>query len=374
VKLRVLLLVIAAGMVAPGAIAAPPARLADLPGAEALDPVPPLAPPQPPVTEVPRIRGTVSSEQRVVVGISPDGTPTAVTVMQRLFVRSLGDYTFYIPAPAVSVVAAAGSESQPGFRPNQIVWQGFSPRRKVLAARAELRPEDSVPALPLRVRVAGAPVRAGPFELVITLENTTRSRAFGFTADAVDADVVQALAALRAAAGIDSAIEGRVVRVRGETKQVTLHVSAPLDLQGSVGFPAGTVSALAPSSFTRHLDRGTLRVTVRGVARRAAVPRLRIVTRPLVAAAVPPRSARTLRATVLGYLRYARTRQYQTYIANPDPQGPGRAAYVYDTAAAKRTAAPPEPERSDDSALPAVILVGGLTVLGLGLVVLWAHL
>ena len=34
----------------------------------------------------------------------------------------------------------------------------------------------------------------------------------------------------------------------------------------------------------------------------------------------------------------------------------------------------PEPEHSDDSALPAVILVGGLTVLGLGLVVLWAHL
>jgi hypothetical protein len=326
------------------------------------------------VTEVPRIRGTVSSHQRVVVGITPDGTATSVSVVQRLLVRSLGDYTFYIPAPAVSVVTAPGSESQPGFRPNQIVWQGFSPRRRTLAARAELRPNDSVPALPLRVRVTGAPVGAGPFELALTMENTTRSRAFGFAGDAVAADIVQALAALRAAAGIDRPIEGRVVRVSGATRRVALQVSVPLALQGFVRFPAGTVSALTPSSFTRPLDRGTIRVTFRGVARRAATPRVRIVARPLVAAALPPRSTRTLQATVLGYLRYARTRQYQTYIANPDPGGPSRATYVYDTAAAKRTAPPADAEHSDDSALPAALVVGGLALLGLGLVVLWAHL
>jgi hypothetical protein len=310
----------------------------------------------------------------VVVGITPDGTPTSVTVVQRLLVRSLGDYTFYIPAPAVSVVAAPGSESQPGFRPNQIVWQGFSPRRKVLAARAELRPPESAPALPLRVRVTGAPVRPGPFEVVITLENSTRSRAFGFAGDAVGADVARALAALRGAAGINRPIEGRVVRVRAGTRRVMLQVSAPLSLQGSIGFPAGSVSAVRPRRFTARLDRGAVRLTVRGIARRAAEPRLRIVARPLVAAALPPRSARTLRVTVLGYLRYARTRQYETYIANPDPLGPSRATYVYDTAAAKRAAVPPEPEHSDDFALPAALVVGGLALLGLGLVVLWAHL
>jgi hypothetical protein len=373
VNLRLLLLVVAAGTLAPTAIAAPPARLVDLPGAEALQPVPPLAPPQPPVTEVPRIRGTVSSNERVVVGITPDGRPTSVTVVQRLLVRSLGDYTFYIPAPAVTVVAAPGSESQPGFRPNQIVWQGFSPRRKVLGARAELRPLESVSVLPLRVHVTGAPVRPGPFELVIALENSTLSRAFGFTGDAVGADVAQALGALRAAAGIDRPIEGRVVRVRGATRRVMLQVSAPLALQGSLGFPAGAVRAVRPSRFTARLDRGTLRLRVRGVARRAAVPKLRIVATPVVAAALPPRSARTLGATVLGYLRYARTRQYQTYIANPDPGGPSRATYVYDTAPAKRTAPPADAEHSDDSALLAALVVGGLALLGLGLVVLWAH-
>lgn len=373
-RLRPLLLVVAAGMLAPTAAGAPPTGLADLPGMGALRPVPPLAPPQPPVTEVPRLRGTAFSQERVLVGISPEGAATTVEVTQRLLVRALGDYAFFIPAPAVSVRAGPGSQSQPGFRPNQIVWQGFSPRRRVLAARAELRPPESAPALPLRVRVTGAPVRPGPFEVAITLENSTRSRAFGFTGDAVGADVAQALRALRAAAGIDRPIEGRVVRVRGVTRRVMLQVSAPLFLRGSIGFPAGAVSAVRPSRFAARLDRGTLRLTVRGIARRAAVPRLRIVARPLVAAALPPRSARTLRATVLGYLRYARTRQYQTYIANPDPLGPSRATYVYDTAAAKPTAAPLEPENSDDSSLPPALVVGGLALLGLGLVVLWAHL
>lgn len=373
-RLPPLLLVGAAGILAPPANAAPPLRLADLPGVEALRPIPPLAPPQPPATEVPRLRGTVFAEERVVVGISADGTPTTVNVVQRLRVRSLGDYTFFIPAPAISVVAAPGSESQPGLRPNQVVWQGFSPRRKVLAASAELRPADSVSALPLRVRVTGAPVRRGPFELVITVENTTRTPAGGFTADAVGTDVVRALAALRAAAKINRPIEGKFVRIRGERRPLTLHVSAPFAVRGLVGFPAGDVRGLTRTRFARKLDGGTLRVTVRGVALRDAAPRLMIVARPLVAAAVPPPAARTLQAAVLGYLRYARTRQYQAFLANPDPRGPSVTTYVYDTTAGERRAVTPEPQPDDDSALPTAIVLGGLALFGLGLVVLWAHL
>jgi hypothetical protein len=371
---RLLLLALAAAALAPTANAAPPVRLADLPGVEALRPVPPLAPPQPPVTEVARLRGTVFAQERVVVGIAAGGAPTTVSVVQRLVVRALGDYTFFIPAPAVGVVAAEGSESQPGFRPNQIVWQGFSPRRKVLAARAELRLADSASALPLRVRVTGAPVRPGPFELMITIENATRTPAAGFTADALATDVVRELDALRAAARINRPIEGRVVRIRGESRPVMLDVSAPLDLSGSVAFPAGTARTLEPTRFTRRLGGGALRVTVRGVARRAAAPRLRIVARPVVRAAIPPRSARTLRAAVLGYLRYARTRQYQAFLANPDPRGPSATTYVYDTAAAERTDPSPRRRPTDDSELPTAIVLGGLALLGLGLVVLWAHL
>jgi hypothetical protein len=363
---------VAAGTLAPGATASPPLRLAELPGTEALPRIPPLAPPQAPVTDVPRLRGTVAARERVVVGIAADGTPTAVTVEQRLVVRSLGDYAFFIPAPAVSVVAAAGSQSQPGFRPNQIVWQGFSPRRKVLAARAKLRLADSVSALPLRVRVSGTPLRRGPFELAITIENVTRSTAAGFRADALRADIARALQTLRAAVRIDRPTSGQVVRIRGQTRPVRLQVTAPLDVRTSVSFPTGAVRALTQTRFARRLDGGPLRLTVRGITRRAAAPKLRIVATPVVAAALPPASARTLRAAVLGYLRYARTRQYQAFLANPDSRGPSSTTYVYETV--ERGAAAPEATPSDDSALPTAVVVGALMLVGVGLVVLWAHL
>jgi hypothetical protein len=372
-RVRPLLFVLAAGTLAPTAGGAPPLRLADLPGVEALRPIPPLAPPQPPATEVPRLRGTVSVQERVVVEITPQGAARNIEVEQRLRLRSLGDYTFFIPAPAIAVVTARGSESQPGFRPNQIVWQGFSPRRKVLAARARLRLAESVSALPLRVRMAGAPVRPGPFELALTIENTTGTPAAAFTADVVRADVVRALAALRAAARRNRPIEGRVVRIRGQENPVRLYIRAPLALSGAVRFPAGSVRALAPARFRRRLEGGALRLTVRGVALRAAVPRLKLVARPLVRAALPPRSARTFEAVLLGYLRYARARQYQAFLANPDPRGPSVTEYVYETSAAVRRPVE-QPPPGDDSALPTALVAVGLTLLGLGLVVVWAHL
>jgi hypothetical protein len=373
VTLRPLLLAVAAGTLAPAAGASPPLKIAVLPGVEALRPIPPLAPPQAPVTEAPRLRGTVSAEERVVVGIAADGRPQTVAVEQRLAVRTLGDYAFFIPAPAVTVVAAAGSESQPGFRPNQIVWQGFSPRRRLLAARAELRRADSVPALPFRVRVSGAPVRRGPFEIAITIEDATRSPATGLTGDAVRPDVNRALDALRAAARIGRPIVGQVVRIRGETRRLQVAVTAPLRVRAWVSFPAGAVRLGTPMRFTRRLDGGVLRLTVRGVARRTAAPRLRIVATPAVAAALPPQSARTLRAAVAGYLRYARTRQYQAFLANPDPRGPSATTYVYETVEAS-AAVPPPPPSDDDSSLPTALVAGALVLVGAGLVVLWAHL
>ena len=367
------MLVVSAGALAPNAGAALPLRIAELPGVEALPQAPPLAPPQPPLVESPRLRGTIFGKERVAVGIAADGTPRTVTVLQRLLVRSLGDFSFFVPAPVVSVVAGPGSESQPGLRPNQIVWQGFAPRRRVLAALAELRPADSVPALPVRVRVSGAPERPGPFEIGITLENATRTKAVGFAADAVRADVAKALDALRAAARINRPIEGRAVRIRGESKRVTMEVWARLAVRGSIGFPAGAVRGVTASRFSRGLGGEMLRVTVRGVALRAAAPTLRLVVQPVVRGAIPPESAHTLEAAVLGYLRYARTRQFESFLANPDPRGPSVTTYVYETAAAERGNPLTEPGGNDDSGLPTALLVSGLALLGVGLVVLWAH-
>lgn len=369
-----LLLAVAVAALAPAAGAAPPLRLVELPGVEALPPVPPLAPPQPPLVETPRLRGTVEARERVRVGIDAAGTPHRVAVEQRLRVRALGDYTFLVPAPAVSVVAAPGSESQPGFRPNQIVWQGFSPRRKLLAATAELRPADSVSALPVRIRVSGAPVAPGPFELVVTLENATQTTARVFSADAVEADVAAALDALRAAVRIGRAVEERVVRVRGASTPTTLEVAAALSVRGTVSFPADAVRDASPTRFSVVLGGDVSRVTVRGVALRAATPRLRVVAEPIADAAIPEDpSSPTLDAAMESYLRYARTRQYQAFLANPDPLGPSVTTYLFETAAPERALPEAAPEPSDDFLLPLPVVAAGLALLGLGLVVLWAH-
>jgi hypothetical protein len=373
VRLALLVLVLAAGALVPTAGAARPLRLAELPGVEALPNEPPLAPPQPPLLETPRLRGTVSSRNRVAVGIDPDGTPNSVTVVQRLEIRALGDYAFLVPAPAVSVTAAAGSESQPGFRQNQIVWQGFSPRRKVLAAAAELRLDDSVRPLPLRLRIAGAPTRPGAFELVITLENGTLTSGRAFTAEAIESDVTEAVEALRAAARVNRMIESRAVRIRSEAAAAEIDVWAPLAVRGAVRFPAGTVRDLKPTRFERLLGRDAVRVTVQGEAVRAAVPRVRVVAEPVPAAAVPPPSTRRLETAVRGFLAYSHARQYERFLANPDPAGPSSTTYIYETAPTV-PAAPPADEPSDDSRLFLALVLGALTLLGAGLIVLWSHL
>lgn len=348
-------------------------RLLELPEVEALPRVPPLAPPQPPPTETPPLRGTVFARERIAVGIGGDGAPGSVTVTQELRLRSLGDYAFVVPAPAYTVTPGPGSESRPGFRPNQIVWQGFSPGQKLLAAVAELRPRQSTFALPVRIRVDGAPTGPGPFELAITLENATQTQATVGIAPAVQADVAAGLDALRATAGINRPLAGRTVRLRREAARQRFEIWAPLAVRGRISFPRGSVQNLTTARFPRVLGGSAVRVTVRGEALRAATPRLALQVRPLVAAALPPASATSLEALVLGSLRYARTWQYNRFLANPDPVGPSTAVYEYETTALVATART-EPQDENDSGISTVLLIGGLVVLGVGLVIAWSHL
>jgi hypothetical protein len=359
---------------APSAAGAQQLRLLELPGVEALPRVPPLAPPQPPPTETPPLRGTVFARERIRVGISSDGAPGSVTVTQELRVRSLGDYAFVVPAPASMVTPGAGSQSRPGLRPNQIVWQGFSPGRKLLVAVAELQPRQSTFALPVRVRVDGFPTSPGPFALTITFENATRSLATVAIAPGVQADVAAGFDALRAAAGINRPLEGQTVRLRREPTTRRFEVWAPLALRGRIAFPRGSVQNVTTTQFSRTLGRKAVRVTVGGKALRAVTPRLSVQARPLVAAALPQASETSLDALVLGSLRYARTWQFQRFLANPDPVGPSAATYEYETVAQAPTAQRESGSTDDDSGVPTALLIGGLVLLGVGLVVAWSHL
>lgn len=368
------LIAVAVAALAPTAAGAQQLRLLELPGAEVLPRVPPLAPPQPPPTETPPLRGTVFSRERILVGIGGDGSASSVTVTQELRLRSLGDYAFVVPAPAFRVTPGPGSESRPGLRPNQIVWQGFSPRRKLLVAVAELRPRRSIFALPVRIRVDGSPTRPGPFELTIMLENATRTQATVAIAPGVQADVAAGFGALRAAAGINRPLEGPTVRLRREARGRRFEVWAPLALRGRIVFPPGSVRNLARAPFPRMLGRDAVSMTVRGEALRAATPRLAVEARPLVAAALPRASATSLEALVLGSLRYARTWQFQRFLANPDPGGPSTATYEYQTAAPAPAARPESQPTDDRSGLPRALVIGGLVLLGVGFVVAWSHL
>ena len=59
---------------------------------------------------------------------------------QRLDVSQPGDYYFTIGAPVTDVAPAYGSQSTPGLRAATILWAGFNPGKRVLAARATLDP------------------------------------------------------------------------------------------------------------------------------------------------------------------------------------------------------------------------------------------
>ena len=363
------------GALVPGAaLAAQPTQLLELPG-EALPAVPPLAPPQPPLrpgADVEPLRGTAVATERVRVAIAGDGSPTAAEVTQRLELRSVGDFALFVPAPVAGVVALDESDSQPGLLPNQIVWRGFAQGQKTLAAAAELRLRDAASALPVRIRIAGAPTAAGAFELVVTVDDASAAtvRTPDGTADA--ADLVRALRRLRAAARARTSADA-AIPLQGRLSDTSRDVTAAFSVSASLTFPPGTARVRGAATFSGELggERRRVRFAFRGTAARAVAPRLRLLVEPVPAAAVP--QAADLDAVATGYLRYARTLQYDQFLANPDPNGRSRTTYVFETDA-DRPAATPAPEQDgDDEALPLpFIALGGALLVG-ALVVLWAH-
>ena len=76
----------------------------------------------------------VASNELVRVGVDRSGRPNAVSVRQQLVVSGKGDYQLAVGGPVADVRRAPGSESEPGFRADQVLWAGFSPGRKQLAA------------------------------------------------------------------------------------------------------------------------------------------------------------------------------------------------------------------------------------------------
>ena len=240
-----LILAAAFAAAAPGAARATTVSLPWPP--EVLPRTPPLAPGSAGVLPLqPRFVRRVSNKERVLVGLDADGTPNSVTVVQRSRLNRLGDYVFAIPAPVVSVLPGPGTESQPGQRTNQILWQGFSPGQRMLAAEAELRLEESAPYLPVKVRVEP---RAG--RTTVLIQNQTAVEASSYTGDVEPTSLTQVLARIRTAIDRNLFAEGLNVELRGRKTPVQVEIAAPLRVTGTVGAEALLGGARRPRATSR---------------------------------------------------------------------------------------------------------------------------
>lgn len=396
---------------AAGALALAPAAAAGRSGpvvqiavADAMVPgPPPLAPSQPIPAQRVLGRLRIASRSTVAVGTDARGRPRSVRVVQRLVLRGTGDYAFAIPAPVRNVSAAEGSESEPGARPGQILWRGFAPGRRVLAARATIDAAQAAPALPLRIRVSGAPRRAGAFALTVAVTDATATRVATYDGDARAADVAAALDALARTARRGGPPTPAGVRFAGPPAATTTAATAAFRVRIRVRFPAGSVRELRVSPGSGVAGDAEVRIrgrtdasaagvglTVSGVARRAATPAVEVVADPDPAAAVArapgdawsdavrgrltPGTGRRLLATLWrSRLGYVRSRQYEAFLANPDARGTNATTYVFRTAR-PATDARAAGRAADNRTLPGAVVAAALVLAAAALLVVWAHL
>ena len=321
--------------------------------------VPPLAPETSGVLPLPpRFLRQLSNRERIVVGLDEDGKPSSVRVLQTIELKRLGDYVLTIPAPVLSVTPGPGTESQPGQRENQILWEGFSPGRRVLAAWADLRVAEAVAGLPVEVDVE-------PGE--VTIRNVTGVRVPSFTADPVPASIAQVSARVRAAIRANVFAEGLNVALRGKQTPEPLRVAAPLLVRGAVRVSgervpfSGVLDGVRRSELRVPIPDGDPKIEMRVQTADIDVP-------------PPARDPRALLAqTIRLELTYARKRQFDQFLASPDQTGPSSATYVYRTTA-PRPAAEATPSAGDEDQTVGWIVLGLLLLAALpAAAVAWAR-
>jgi hypothetical protein len=350
---------VAAALWAPAAGAAPaPVSLPWPP--EVLPRTPPLAPKASGVLPLPiRFLRALENRERVVVGMDENGKPHSVRVLQTIVLKRLGDYVLTVPAPVLSVTPGPGTESQPGRRENQILWEGFSPGRRVLAAWADLRLAESVAGLPVEVKVEPG---------AVTVRNATGVTVPSFSAEPDPVSLNQVSGRVRSSIKADVFPEGLNVGLRGSKTPEQLRVAAPLRLRGTVRVGGERIP------FSGRLDgvrRSELRVPIP-----EGDPKIEVQVRPddieLPRPASDPRAL--LAQTIALELTYARVRQFDQFLSSPDQTGPSEATYIY------RTTNPPlRPQElipfgeDEDHTVGWIVLALGLAVALPAAAVVWAH-
>jgi hypothetical protein len=321
----------------------------------------------------------VASRERVRVGVDGAGKPTAIHVEQQLTVKGKGDYQMAVSGPIAAVRRGAGSESEPGFRTDQVVWAGFSPGRKQLAARVALRVPPAAPYLPLRLHLTR---EDGGVTLRITNATVTPVQTYEGVVRAPE--IAKLLDQTRRSSLAGERVKAAYATFHGEVRvpRRPLRVEAPLRVEGELR--AGG----EPVTFSRVLGDGqplSFEVHAQG----SGEPKLDVEARPApVVGLLRPPGASTwgaairrrtmppaaLLARLIGArFRLIRADQYQTFLADPDSDGRSRAVYHYElAAAASNHVVVPGGGDGSDALLIVLVVLGSLVVAGGGLVA-WAH-
>ena len=335
--------------------------------------LPVRAAPPLPASAVPtetRFPGRLSTNQAVRVSIDRSGKPFHVLVFDRIEISGKGDYSFVVPAPVEDVRVVAGSASEPGLRSGAVVWQGFSPGRRLLSAAVMLRTAAAASALPLRIEIQGPEVR---------LVNTTYASATVVDAKVSAGSLAGALDAARAALELGIPAPAQVVDAAGAVRQAQAIARVPVRVRGVIRFTKGP-----PRTLEEVVARRPLQIEGRGDVRTlelsVSVPRPASLLRPpgahrWVGLARTGRLAggrKTTRLAESRLLSAALAGQFQEFLANPDLNGVARTAYRY-VLVERPQAATVEPSGGTSEWPVAVAVALGVIAAAVGGLVLWAH-
>jgi hypothetical protein len=351
-------------------------------------PSPPLTTVAPPIGATLTFRIHASSDQRVTVGVDRSGRVVTARALQKLLLTGTGDYLIVVPAPVLDVRAGPGSQSQPGQRQGQILWAGFASKRRLLSADATLRPAPVVPFLPLRLEAS----RDGD-RYALTLTNATEVSQVAFQGTAAKRELASVLDGTRRQSLARRRLTPVYVTISGLVSQrpQKARTAAPLLVTGELRFPRAPSSAAGGVVDGRSVRFSFVLGDEEPLTRRVEVtgggePRMRVEVTPtaVVRGLRPPgggswRASRLpagalLRRLIDTRMELVRSDQYQGFLANPDPLGPNRTSYVYETAAVRR-AAPTVASTSGGGTSTLVVLLaiaGAVVAAGAG-VVAWAH-
>ncbi|HSD81431.1 MAG TPA: hypothetical protein VLB47_12235 [Solirubrobacteraceae bacterium] len=324
----------------------------------------------------------IRSDQRVVVGVDEHGSPTSVRVRQRLDVGGRGDYQFGIAGPVEDMRRGPGSQSEPGLRADQVLWAGFSPGRKVLAADVTLRPRETAPFLPLRLELER--IDDG---VTLTATNATPTPELEYAGTVRLAQLASLLDRTRRSALAGERLTSAYATFHGLVRQQRekAQIEAPLRVEGELRAGRGE-----PVRFAGTLGDGrplALRVRAAG----SGAPHVRLTARPVPVELLlrppgapswtaalkrrPQPAPSLLRRLLESRMRLVRADQYQAFLATPDADGRNRIVYVYESAKVPRRPAVTSVADQGGGSGPLVLLlaIGGAILGAAAALVAWAH-